>query len=171
MPKCPKGKVVNPKTGRCVKRDGALGKKILASKAKTPTRKVSVKKAKTPTRKVSVKTPTRKVSGMQKKFKFYVMLDDGDMDLSNKKSEMEREFKKQINVAKWKGQVGYIGLKSMTVRAVKAYPKYVEMEVTVRADKFEPEFTSLKQVITQDSSERAMLNGEPLRSMMRKPKY
>ena len=162
MPKCPKGKVVNPKTGRCVKRDGALGKKILASKAKTPTRKVSVKKA---------KTPTRKVSGAQKKFKFYVMLDDGDMDLSNKKSEMEREFKKQINVAKWKGQVGYIGLKSMTVRAVKAYPKYVEMEVTVRADKFEPEFTSLKQVIAQDSSERAMLNGEPLRSMMRKPKY
>ena len=169
MPKCPKGKVVNPKTGRCVKRDGALGKKILASKkAKTPTRKVSVK---TPTRKVSVKTPTRKVSGSQKKFKFYVMLDDGDMDLSNKKSEMEREFKKQINVDKWKGQVGYIGLKSMTVRAVKAYPKYIEMEVTVRADKFEPEFASLKQVIAQDSSERAMLNGEPLRSMMRKPNY
>ena len=58
MPKCPKGKVVNPKTGRCVKRDGALGKKIVAAKksskkAKTPSRKSrkSVKKAKTPSRK------------------------------------------------------------------------------------------------------------------------
>lgn len=69
MPKCPKGKIVNPKTGRCVKRDGVLGKKLL-----TPTRKVSAKKAKTPTRKTSTKkaktlksemptTPKRKNSG------------------------------------------------------------------------------------------------------------
>ncbi len=49
MPKCPKGKVVNPKTGRCVKRDGALGKKILAAKKST-------KKTKTPARKVSRKS-------------------------------------------------------------------------------------------------------------------
>ena len=46
MPKCPKGKVVNPKTGRCVKRDGALGKKILAAKKSTKKTKTPARKAK-----------------------------------------------------------------------------------------------------------------------------
>lgn len=67
--------------------------------------------------------------------------------------------------------MGYIGLKSMTIRAVKAHPKYVEMEVTVKAEKFESKFSSLKQVIAQVSSERAMLKGEPLRTMIRKPNF
>lgn len=57
MPKCPKGKLVNPKTGRCVKRDGVLGKKILAERKNSPTRKSS---AKAPKRKSSPKTPKRK---------------------------------------------------------------------------------------------------------------
>lgn len=30
--KCPKGKIINPDTGRCVKKDGKLGKQILAAK-------------------------------------------------------------------------------------------------------------------------------------------
>jgi hypothetical protein len=29
---CPKGKIINPKTNRCVKVDGAIGKKILSGK-------------------------------------------------------------------------------------------------------------------------------------------
>ena len=30
MPKCSENKIFNPKTKRCVKRDGAVGKKVLA---------------------------------------------------------------------------------------------------------------------------------------------
>lgn len=33
---CPKDKIFNPKTGRCVKKDGAIGKKILAQLGSTP---------------------------------------------------------------------------------------------------------------------------------------
>ena len=34
---CPPGKIINPATGRCVKVDGAIGKKLM--KAKTPVKK------------------------------------------------------------------------------------------------------------------------------------
>ena len=38
---CPPGKIVNPSTGRCVKRDGAIGRRVLGS----PKRRSPVKKS------------------------------------------------------------------------------------------------------------------------------
>jgi len=69
MPKCPEGKIVNPKTGRCVKKDGVIGKKILGvtKKAKTPVRKTKTS-SKTPK---SPKTPVRKTKTSSKKAKVY----------------------------------------------------------------------------------------------------
>ena len=144
MPKCPKGKVVNPKTGRCVKRDGALGKKILAArktakKAKTPARK-SVKKP--------VAKPTKKMPGSTKKFKLYVMLD------GKPSSTVVSTFQKQLTVSKWKGSMGYTGLKDIKVKLVKAYSNYVVLEVMVSAEKFEMEyFESLKQTMADSVSQ------------------
>ena len=190
MPKCPKGKVVNPKTGRCVKRDGALGKKILAArktakKAKTPARKVSrksVKKpqykpmpVKTPVRKSSrksakkpaakpakaplrtpmrrpttpVRKPVKKMSGSSKSFKLYVMLD------GKSSSAVVSAFQKQLTVSNWKGSMGYVGLKDIKVKLVKAYSNYVVLEVMVSAEKFEMEyFESLKQTMADSVSQR-----------------
>jgi hypothetical protein len=38
--KCPSGRICNPKSGRCVKKDGVIGKKILAEKKKKSSKPV-----------------------------------------------------------------------------------------------------------------------------------
>jgi len=35
MRKCPQGKIINPKTGRCVKKDGRIGKQIVRKSHKS----------------------------------------------------------------------------------------------------------------------------------------
>jgi hypothetical protein len=62
---CPQGKIVNPKTGRCVKKDGKIGKEIMRKSRKTtkksPTRKSPTRKSPSrKSRKTTKKTTTRK---------------------------------------------------------------------------------------------------------------
>jgi len=57
---CPSGKIRNPKTGRCVKKTGAIGRKLLMkSKSRKPRRK-SVKKVKSRRRKSDKKSKQRR---------------------------------------------------------------------------------------------------------------
>jgi hypothetical protein len=51
---CPSGKVCNPKTSRCVKSKGAIGKKLLR-KSKSRSKKKSVRKSKSRSKKKSVR--------------------------------------------------------------------------------------------------------------------
>ena len=60
MKACPSDKVLNPKTGRCVSKTGALGKNILAEQAK------KTKKAKTPVPKVPKKKTMKAKSPVKK---------------------------------------------------------------------------------------------------------
>ena len=141
MSKCPKGKVVNPKTGRCVKKDGTIGKKIVA---KTPTRKVSRKSDKKPKRlSTPSKKPKQEMSDSIKSFKLYVLLDDKTPDTVTK------VFQESLKVKYYKRQ--YTGLKDINVELVKTYPKYVVLEVTITAKKFNSDrFELLKNTMTSD---------------------
>ena len=69
--KCPKGKIVNPRTGRCVKRDGAIGKKLLASR-KSSGKKSLPKTPKRPSRKSSegtIKSKQAQYNKVNREFK------------------------------------------------------------------------------------------------------
>ena len=159
MPKpCPEGKIRNPATGRCVKKSGVIGKKLLAAKKsakkpKTPAPK-SVKKPKTPAPK-SVKKPktpapkSAKKSGTTKSFKLYVMLD------GKTSSAVVKGFQKHLIVSSWKDQMGYIGLKDIKVKLEKTHSNYVVLNVTLSAEKFEMKyFDSLKRVMGESVSEK-----------------
>ena len=137
MPKpCPEGKIINPATGRCVKKSGVIGKKLLAAKK-------SSKKPKTPAPK------SAKKSGSTKSFKLYVMLD------GKTSSTVVKGFQKHLIVSSWKDQMGYIGLKDIKVKLEKTHSNYVVLNVTLSAEKFEMEyFDSLKRVMGESVSEK-----------------
>ena len=139
MPKCPSDKIINPATGRCVKRDGALGKKILAG-----SKKPSVNKPKTPARK-----PTSK--SVQRNFKIYVADPAGE--------SIRRKYQSQLVASKWQGQMGYQGLKDIKVKMVSKTAKITVLQVTVTAEKFTSEFKSLKQVMSDMASENVGKRG------------
>lgn len=71
---CPKGKILNPATGRCVNRDGKIGKSILGSRkvskkvSRKVSKKVSKKVSRKPPKKISRKV-VRKVSKPRKTVK------------------------------------------------------------------------------------------------------
>ena len=141
MSKCPADKVVNPKTGRCVKKDGTIGKKIVA---KTPARKVSRESDKKPKR---LTTPPKKskqeMSDSIKSFKLYVLLDDKTPD------NVTKVFQENLKVKYFKRR--YTGLKDINVELVKTYPKYVVLEVTITAKKFNSDrFELLKNAMVSD---------------------
>ena len=68
MPKCPSGKIVNPRTGRCVNIDGKIGKELLkkrSSSKKSFSKSSKKKSSKRKSVKVS-KSPRRKPSKVRK---------------------------------------------------------------------------------------------------------
>ena len=130
MPKpCPEGKIRNPSTGRCVKKDGAIGKKILASEQP----KRSVEKPKTP-RKPSVKKPTMR----ERKFKVYVATESSG-------SALRREYQKHLSG--YGGKDVKVKLVSSTPKSSETWKKYnsVVLEVTVKAEKFTKGFGTEKE--------------------------
>ena len=65
---CPSDKIRNPKTGRCVKKDGAIGRKLLMKSKSRKSRRKSVKKVKSRRRK-SVKKSKKRRSRKPRKTK------------------------------------------------------------------------------------------------------
>ena len=61
MTKCPQGKIINPKTGRCVKKDGRIGKEILKSRRKSRRKsRKTTRKSRRKSRKRKSRKPARK---------------------------------------------------------------------------------------------------------------
>ena len=152
---CPQGKVRNPATGRCVKKEGVLGRKILASSNKKATPKASRKATPKASPKASRKaTPkaTPKAKGKQRKFKIYAAT-------SEKAEVIRKRYQEELSVSKWFGQAGYDGLKDIKVKLVSTTPKSVVLEVIITADIFDSEFNVAKQVMVDESSEKVGVRG------------
>lgn len=139
MPKpCREDQVRNPATGRCVKKDGAIGKKILASEKP----KSSVKKPKTPARKPSVKKPTMR----ERKFKVYIATESSG-------SALRREYQKHLS--DYEGKDIKVKLISSTPKSSETWKKYnsVVLEIIVRAEKFSKGFGSEKEEMLERVAE------------------
>jgi len=63
---CPKGKLINPKTGRCVKKDGAIGRSLLTKKSGTTIPKPKKAKTDSESKKSKPKTKTSKAKRINK---------------------------------------------------------------------------------------------------------